>query len=114
MLEIRDQNLYKNELESKIVFNFPLGVIFATIWSDFGVQIFSLFPFSELAVCPKFGFRDKVAVGKPLGLILNHLWLIFCSVLVAFGTFCVLFETDKLARLPHAQARILRHLGCRT
>ena len=50
MLENCDQSLYKSELESKVAFNFPLGLIFATISSDFGVQIFSLFRFSGLAV----------------------------------------------------------------
>ena len=95
ILENRDQNLYKNELGSKVAFNFPLGVISATIWSDFGVQIFSLFLFSGVAVCPKLGFRDKVPLGKPPWLIFESLLIVFLSVLVAFTKFCVLFETDK-------------------
>ena len=77
MLENRDTNLYKNELESKVAFNFPLGPIFTTIWSHFGVQIFSIFPFSGLAISPKFGFRDKMILQKPLGLIFEQLLVDF-------------------------------------
>ena len=43
MSENRDQNLYKNELDSKVAFNFRLSLIFATMWPDLGVQIFSIF-----------------------------------------------------------------------
>ena len=84
MLENRYQNLNKNDFESKVTFNFPLGVIFATIWLDFEVQILSLFLFSGLAVCPKLGFRDKVALGKPPGLIFESLLMVF---LVSFCCF---------------------------
>ena len=84
IVENRDKNIYKSALQSKVAFNFPLGMIFAIIWSDFGVQIFSLFRFSELAVCLKFGFRDKVAPGKPLGVILEQLLVDF---LFSFGCF---------------------------
>ena len=84
MLENRDKNLYKNELESKVAFNFPLGIIFATIWSDFGLHFFYVFLFSGLAVCPKLGFGDKAALGKPPGLIFESLLMVF---LVSFGCF---------------------------
>ena len=75
--ENRYQNLYKIELESKVTFNFPLGLIFATISPDFGVQFLFVFLFSGPAVCPKLGYRDKVAIGKPLGLV-------FVSFLIGF------------------------------
>ena len=84
MLENRYQNLNKNHLESKAACNFPLGVIFATICSDFEVPNFCLFVFSGLAVCPKLGFRDKVALGKPPGLIFESLLMVF---FVSFGCF---------------------------
>ena len=71
MRENRDQNQYKNELGQKIALNFPLGLTFAQIWSDLGLQFFCIFLFSGLAVCPKFGFRDKVGLGRPLGLIFD-------------------------------------------
>ena len=50
MSENRDQNLYKNELESKVAFSFRVSQIFATMWPDFGVHIFSMFSLSGLAV----------------------------------------------------------------
>ena len=96
MFENRDRNLYKNELEKKVAFNIPLGLIFAQIWSDLGLQILCIFLFSGLAVCPKFGFRDKVGLGRPLGLIFDRLWVVFC----------MLFETDK-----HLVGEIVIHPG---
>ena len=50
MLENRVQNLYKNELESKVALNFRLSQIFATMRPDFDVQFFSIFSLFGLAV----------------------------------------------------------------
>ena len=97
MSENRDQNLYKNELESKVAFNFRLSLIFATMCPDFGVQFFSIFSLSGLAVWWKFGFRDKVALGKPLGLIFEPFVVIFCSVVVAFWKILCAFRDGQAA-----------------
>ena len=42
MIENRGQNLFENELESKVACNFLLGLIFERIWSDFGIQFLSI------------------------------------------------------------------------
>ena len=96
MRENRDQNLYKNELRNKNCLNFPLGLIFAQIWSDLGLHFLSIFLLSGLAVCPKFGFRDKVGLARPLGVIFDRLLVVFC----------MLFETDK-----HLVGEIAIHPG---
>ena len=116
MLENRDKNLYKNELESKGAFNFPLGPIFTTIWLHFGVQIFSIFPFSELAVYRKFGFRDKVALGKPLGLIFGPLLVNFLLCLGCFWNILCTFrdgQTDSWRDCHTPRHAFCWHLGCR-
>ena len=70
MVGHRDRNLYKNELEKKVAFNIPLGLIFATIRSHLGVHFFYYFPFSGLPIWQKSVPKAKVTLGKPPALIL--------------------------------------------
>ena len=103
MFENRDRNLYKNELEKKVAFNIPLGLIFAQIWSDLGFQIFFIFLFSGLAVCPNLGLQTKWLLGGLLDRFLIDFWLFFVCFLRRTST--------QLARLSYIQAHILLAFG---